>query len=194
MTSRPRNFSTNTKTASRAAIVLAFTLAIAVLVGCGGDKEKVFTTPTYPFTFDYPNGWAVARDAKFSFGGATGERSVSVVYKNPDDQVAITQYKLKKTLPAGINGNQKEVDGIVKRLAKQASGSASDAKIVSHGGIPGYEYIVEYSTPGGKPVQNRMTFLFKGNDEFQIQCQSTEKNRAAVEKGCRQILDSLKFT
>jgi hypothetical protein len=182
----------------RARTAIATGLAVlvaAALAGCGGDKQKSFSTPTYPFSFEHPSGWTVKKNAEFTYGSAgAGERSVSVEMKVPYDQVTITQYKLKKTLPAGINGNQKEIDGIVKRLTRQANGSASDAKIVSFGGIPGYQYIVEYPAQNGAPLQNRLTFLFKGNNEFQINCQSTEKSRSELNKGCDKVLGSLKFT
>ena len=172
------------------AAILAFALA-----GCGSDDgDKSFSTPTYPFSFDYPSGWTVSRTASFNYGSSSSaERSVSVALKEPFDQVTITQYKLRKTLPAGVNGNQPEVDRIVRRLTRQAKGTASDAKVVEYGGIPGYQYIVEY--PGGENVtlQNQLTFLFSGKDEFQINCQSSPAKREELNKGCEQILGSLKF-
>jgi hypothetical protein len=172
----------------------AVVAASALLAGCGGGGDQAFTTPTYPFTFDYPDGWTISRGANFAYGSNdSAVRSVSAALKEPYDQVTITQYKLKKTLPDGTNGYQPEVDRIVRRLTKQAGGDSSDAKVVQYGGQPGYQYIVEY--PGGTNIllQNKLTFLFKGQYEFQINCQSSEKNREALNKGCDQILNSLKF-
>jgi hypothetical protein len=168
----------------------------AALSGCGssGSKAASFTTPTYPFSFSYPSGWKVTRNAAFNYGSDAGVRSVSVSLKDPYDQVTITQYKLNKTLPAGINGNQREVNRIVARLTRQAKGTSSDSKPVSYGGVPGYQYVVEYAAPDGTTLRNTLTFLFKGKDEFQINCQSTPTNRAALEKGCNQVLNSLKFS
>jgi hypothetical protein len=171
----------------------AAVLGGALLGGCGGGGSQSFTTPTYPFSFDYPSGWTLSRGANFTYGSNdSAVRSVSAALKEPFDQVTITQYKLKKTLPAGTNGYQPEVDRIVARLTKQAKGSAGDAKVVKYGGVPGYQYVVEYPG-GGKTLQNKLTFLFKGQDEFQINCQSAPENRKALNDGCDQILDSLKF-
>jgi len=173
----------------------AAVLAGALFAGCGSSGAQSFTTPTYPFSFSYPDGWTLARGANFTYGSSdTAVRSVSAALKEPYDQVTITQYKLKKTLPAGVNGYQPEVDRIVARLTKQAGGSAGDAKVVKYGGQPGYQYIVEY--PGGENIklENKLTFLFKGQHEFQINCQSSEENREALNKGCDEILNSLKFT
>lgn len=178
--------------------LLAGTLAAvalaAALSGCGGGGSKTFSTPTYPFSFDYPAGWTLNQTAAFNYGAsASALRLLSVALKEPYDQVTIAEYKLKKTLPAGVNGYQPEVDGIVKRLTKQAKGTASDAKIVKYGGIPGYQYIVTYPGGGNITLQNKMTFLFKGPHEFQVNCQSSPPNREKLNEGCDQILNSLKF-
>lgn len=170
-----------------------------LIAGCGGGDDdsapKEFTAATFPFTFDYPEGWTVTRDAKFSYGSNdSAVRAVTVTYKNPYDQVSITQYRLKKTLPEGVNGYQPEVDKIVKRLTKQAGGRAGDAAVVEFGGIPGYQYVVEYPSGGdGGTLENKLTFLFSGRDEFQVNCQSSKANRAKLNAGCDQILNSLKF-
>lgn len=188
------NLSVN-KRPTRFALALVLCLSASALSGCGGGGDKEFSTPTYPFSFSYPADWTLTRSAAFNYGsGGTGERSVSVALKAPFDQVTITQYKLKKTLPEGVNGNQNEVDRIVKRLTKQAKGSASDSKVVKFGGIPGYQYIVEYPAGNGTTLTNRLTFLFSGQDEFQINCQSSPKNAEALNEGCDQILGSLKFS
>lgn len=177
----------------RTILAAAIAGAVVAAAGCGGGKKE-FTTPTYPFSFSYPSGWTLTRNAAFNFGSGSGERSLSIALKQPNDQVTITQYKLRKTLPAGVNGNQREVDRIVARLTAQAKGTASDSKTVSYGGIPGYEYVVEYPAPDKTVLRNKLVFLFKGKDEFQVNCQSSPKNRDELEKGCKQVLDTLKFT
>ncbi|MBJ7346988.1 MAG: hypothetical protein JHC87_00285 [Thermoleophilaceae bacterium] len=180
---------------SRLRKLLLTTIGVAVIAaalsGCGGPAT--FSTPTYPFSFEYPSGWTTSRNAAFVYGAGSGERSVAVAYKAPNDQVVVTQYKLQKTLPKGIVANQKEVDRIVSKLTKQAGGTASDARVVKYGGLPGYQYIIEYQQ-GGVPLRNTLTFLFGGDDEFQINCQSSEKNREEIQKGCDQVLSTLKFT
>lgn len=175
-----------------------FALAAAIAIGmvasgCGGSDETTFSTPTYPFSFTYPADWKLTRNAAFNYGSGAGERSVSVSYKVPHDQVTITQYELKKTLPKGVNGNRKEVDAIVAKLTVEANGTASEGEVVEHGGIPGYSYVVEYTAPDGKLLRNQLVFLFKAKDEFQVNCQSTDENREQLEQGCNLVLDTLKF-
>ncbi len=177
--------------AIQVALAVALALAVTALAaGCGGDEK--FATSTYPFTFEYPSGWKATRNAAFVYGAGAGERSVAVQFKAPDDQVVVTQYKLQKTLPPGIVANQKEVDRIVRKLAKQSGGTATDARAVKYGGLPGYQYVIEYTT-GGKQLRNTITFLFSGNDEFQVNCQSSTENRDVVDEGCDKVLSTLKF-
>jgi hypothetical protein len=176
-----------------ACLTLGICLFAVALSGCGGGT-KSFSTPTYPFSFDYPANWTLTRSAAFNYGSAgSGIRSVSVALNQPFDQVTVSQYKLLKTLPPGVNGNQNEVDRIVKQLTRQAKGSAGDSKVVKYGGLPGYQYVIEYPAGGGAKLTNKLTFLFQGQNEFQINCQSSPKNTAALNKGCDQILGSLKF-
>jgi hypothetical protein len=157
-------------------------------------SEKIRAGSAATLTVEATPPFALTRGANFSYGSSTeAVRSVSVALKEPYDQVTITQYKLKKTLPKGVNGYKPEVDRIVARLIKQAGGTAGDAKAVNYGGIPGYQYVVKY--PGGENIklENKLTFLFQGQNEFQVSCQSSPEKREELNKGCDQVLGSLKF-
>jgi hypothetical protein len=168
--------------------------AAAVFAGCGTGGDQSFSTPTYPFSFDYPGGWTLTRGSNFNYsGGGAALRSVSVALKEPYDQVTVTQYRLKKTLPSGVNGYRPEIDRIVARVSKQAGGTTGHARVVKYGGVPGYQYVVRYPGGEGVKLENLMTFLFKGSSEFQISCQSAPQNREALRAGCRQLLESLEF-
>lgn len=178
------------------AVTLLVVFALAVMSGCGGsdDEEKQFSTKTYPFSFTYPEGWTVSRSAEFTFGtSGDDERSVSVALKLPFDQVTISQYKLSTTLKPGENADQAQVDRVVRRLTRRAKGSRSDGTTVEYGGLKGYQYTVEFPGQGDTTLTNRLTFLFSGDDEFLINCQSSPEMADALDAGCDQILDSLKF-
>ncbi len=178
------------------AVVSVLLLVVLTVSGCGGDKTSTakFDTPTYPFSFDYPDGWKVTRNPAFVFGSDDAVRSVGVTLKEPDDEITVAQYELDKELPDGFNANQEEIDRIVRRLTRQSNGSSSDSIEVSFGGIPGYQYVVEY--PGGNGVEllTTLTFLFQGKNEFLVNCQSSPANRAALDAGCEQVLNSLSFS
>lgn len=167
-------------------------LALAA-VGCGGSGDQTFSADGYPFEFDYPSSWTLTQGSNFQYGGSGAAlRSVSVALKDPFDQVTVTQYKLKKKLPKGENAYRPEVDRIVARMARQAGGSVSDARKVTYGGVPGYQYVIKFEA-GDAKLESRLTLLFNGVDEFQISCQSTEENRPELNDGCDQMLESFKF-
>lgn len=178
----------------RLAIAAIGLIAIAIATGCGvgGSDTKEFSSPVYPFSFEHPSDWTTSRNATLQFGGTSGIRTIAVQLKLPYNQAVISQYRLKRTLPPGVPANKKEIDRIVDILTKQSGGTASDGVAVTVGGIPGYQYTIEYSA-GNTDLQNQVTFLFSGQDEFQINCQSTPDKRDEMAKGCKQILDTLKF-
>lgn len=171
--------------------VLLAALGMLLLPGCTGNGDKSFHSGDHPFSFSYPAKWTLTRAA----ADAPGEslHTLTVALDEPYDQVTVVEHRMKKQLPPGANGFQPEIDRIVKRLAKQVGGTAGNAREVRFGEVPGYQYEVTYPAPDGKRLQSTMTFLFKGDREFQITCQSTPQRREAVEQGCDKILESIKF-
>ncbi len=176
---------------------LVTTLLTAVVVagatGCGGSGDQSFSADGYPFSFSFPSAWTLTRAAGTDDSGGAALRTVTVALKQPYDQVSISQYRLKKKLPTGANGYQPEVDRVVKRLTREAGGKAGDAKEVMYGDLRGYQYVVSYSS-GGQKLQNQLTFLFQGENEFLIGCQSSPDKRNELSDGCKQILESLDFS
>jgi hypothetical protein len=171
-----------------------FAMALVLLGGCGGGPGE-FRVAAYGYAFDYPGSWTLTRSSAFTPGSATnGEQSVTVALKEPYDQATLARYKLKKTLPAGANGNALEANRVVQRLALRAKGAAEPGKAVKYGGTPGYQFTLAYPAGNGTRLTNQLTLLFRGNDEFQISCQFTTQGRSELLDGCDQILRSLKFS
>lgn len=132
-------------TRSRFVVALGALSMLAVFGGCGGGGGGgSFSSPDFPVSFDYPSDWTLTQAAPAD-AGASGEalRALSVALKEPFDQAAVSQYRLKTSLPAGANGFRPEIDRIVKRQAKQVRGMAGRAKTVEFGGAPGYQYVVK---------------------------------------------------
>lgn len=165
-----------------------------LLSGCGATStNSSFGNDDYPFSFDYPSSWTLTRgtSSKARQRG-TAMHGVVVALKAPLDQATITQYWLKKSIPDGEQVFQPEIDRVVNRLATEAGGKRSDAEQVHFGGADGLQYTISYKA-GGQQLENLLTFLFKGEDEFQIACQSSAKMRKELNEGCRTILESLKL-
>lgn len=170
--------------------VLAAALA-AVLSGCGSGGSQDFSAKGVPFSFSFPAGWTISRTPASSGEAGAALQSVTAALEEPYDQVTTSLYKLKKSIPEGERAYQPEVDRIVGRLTREAGGSASAAKEIEFGGLPGYQYTLKYAVDKVK-LENRMTFLFDGNQQYLIGCQSAPEKREELAEGCDQILDSFK--
>jgi hypothetical protein len=168
--------------------------AALLLSGCGAaDGDSSFGNDDYPFSFDYPSSWTLTRGTSSpNRERATPMHGVVVALKAPLNQATVTQYWLKKPIPQGEHAFQPEVDRVVNRLATEAGGKRSEAKKVNYGGADGYQYTISYKA-GGQQLENRLTFLFKDEDEFQIACQSSADQREEMNNGCETILESLKL-
>ncbi|MBA3718036.1 MAG: hypothetical protein H0W87_07415, partial [Actinobacteria bacterium] len=75
------------------------------------------------------------------------------------------------------------------RTVSQVAGRQVSGTRVEYGGLPGYEYDVDVSTPPGG--HSRLLLLFHGKSEYEINCQWTGK-RDEVAKGCDTVLRTLK--
>ncbi len=177
------------------ATALIVTVATLALSGCGGSTtgNLTFEDDAYPFSFSYPASWTLSRNVESQGADANAaQKAVSVALKEPFDQVTVSQFKLKKEVPAGETAFKPEVDRIVKQTVAQANGKASSAKAVEYGGAKGYQYTLTYAA-GSERLQSRLTLLFKGGLETQVSCQSSADNRDALNAGCEQMLESLEI-
>jgi hypothetical protein len=173
----------------RATLTLVLVAMVALVAsGCGATGDQHFSED-HPLSFDYPGEWTLTRGGE---GGDGAKDVVTVALDQPFDQVTLSRFTMKKTLPKGKNGFRAEVDRIVARLTQEAGGKHSKARVVRYGGMPGYQYTLDY--PAGKlQLRNLVTLLFSGRDEFQILCQSTAENREELTEGCQTVLDSLEL-
>lgn len=177
------------------ATALSLLVATVALAGCGGSTagNLTFEDDAYPFSFSYPASWTLSRNVESQGSDAnSAQKAVSVALKEPFDQVTVSQFKLKKELPAGESAFKPEVDRIVKQTVAQAKGKAGKAKSVDYGGAKGYQYTLTYPA-GSESLQSTLTLLFKGGEETQVNCQSSAENRDELDSGCEQILESLKI-
>jgi hypothetical protein len=178
----------------RTAFIAVTVVAAYAVSGCGATGSASFNDEAYPFSFDYPGTWTLSRNVSSDDDIAAQQRkSVSVALKEPYDQVTLTEFKLKKKLPKGENGFRPEVDRIVGNVVKGAKGKAGKAKVVKYGDAPGYQYVITYPGGEGVTLQSQLTFLFRGQYEYLINCQSSPENRDELQDGCDQILDSVQF-
>ncbi len=166
-------------------------LACAGLFSSCGTQVSggAFSSDDYPFSFEYPADWTLTQSGP----EASSSGTVTAALREPLDQVQLTSFRMKKSIPATARGNQSEADAIVQRVAARTGGSVGVGKPVTYGGSNGFRYIVEYSNGGMNKLRARLVFLFHGEMLVQINCQSSLENRKQLAAGCNEILDSLKL-
>lgn len=176
--------------ARRVVAVCCWLACAGILSSCGTPVSGgAFSSDDQPFSFEYPADWTLTQSGPEGSSGGT----VTAALREPLDQVQLTSFKMRKSIPATARGNQSEADAIVKRVAARAGGTVGVGKQVNYGGSNGFRYIVEYSNGGMNKLRARLVFLFQGELLVQINCQSSTENRERLAAGCNEILDSLKL-
>lgn len=118
---------------------------------------------------------------------------MTVALREPLDQVQLTSFAMRKSIPKGETGIESEVDAIVRRIARKAGAKPSRARAVEYGQARGYQYKLSYPASEELELSSRLTFLFGGKTQITINCQSTDENRKQLADGCNEILNSLKL-
>ena len=171
-------------------LALVATLAVVGPAGCGGDDDdsepSTFESDTFPFTFEYPDGFEIAEDVGVSeeLGGAVDE---TVAIAMDDDNALILQ---RATLnleidEANLGLAKEEFDGLVQQVDPGAAGEEGELA-----GFPSLTYdAVTLTTP--EEGESRITILFEGDQEYVINCQSTPDGREGIEEACDLALETL---
>lgn len=172
------------------AILLA-ALGIATLVaGCGpAPGAGSFSSDDFPFSFNYPSNWTLSQ----ALPGVSGNGTVTVALREPLDQVQLTSFTMKKSIPEGETAIQSEVDEIFRRVARNSAGKPGKARAVEYNGARGFKFTLTYPASEQVKLRSRLTVLFSGKSQIAVNCQSTAENREQLMDGCDEILESLKF-
>ncbi len=104
-----------------------------------------------------------------------------------DNAVLLLRYDLSEVVDrAQLPDHVPEVDGIVSQFAgRPTSGTVTDI-----GGIPAIRY--EEIALVDDSRTSRIVFLFEGNTEYEINCQSNAEGRERINQGCDQVLSTLR--
>jgi len=175
-----------------AASLGVFAILAIGLIGCGDDDSgpSTFEEDGFPFTFEYPGDFEVAEEVTFdqSLGGASDE-DVSV---NLDEDNGIVLQRItlnQEVTERNLELAKREIDGLLGPVDPDAS----PAQVGETAGFPSLEYeSIALTTP--EDGESRIFFLFDGDQEYVINCQSTPDEREAVDAACEQMLETLEPT
>jgi hypothetical protein len=160
--------------------------AVALLAGCGGSSgPKTFHQDGFDITFRIPDGFKQASDVTVSQQAGQASARGGVLLDSHNG-IFLLAYSLRKSIDAS---NVSEAKPELDRSLSGLTGKAESGKPVQFGGLPGYEYMVDVSSPTNG--HSRLVFLFHGTHEDEINCQWTDKE-SEVTNGCDTVLSTLK--
>lgn len=164
------------------AALAATAAALAVPAGSRTFAEKGFEV-----TFRYPASFQLAKSVtldKKTGASAAARRALALDAVNA---IIVTRFNLRVAITrANVKHYRHEVDGVFGKLA----GKPVRGRLVVFGGLPGYEYRIGLTNPA--QGRSRLDVLFLRKSEYLLNCQSTPKRRADIERGCAQMLATLR--
>jgi hypothetical protein len=187
--------------------------ALAVLTGCGVSVNlhtgvtttttttsittptgnRTFSSPGIALHFTYPAAFSPGRINSVSRKIESDRhvtRAALRVGSSGYDLLIVTRYaNIKPPVSRGnIHAQKAEFDRAMSKIFSRAAVGAVD----TIGGLPALRY-PDAPTPG-VPVSatTRAAFVFLGKDEYELQCQWTVAERAAVLNACAQMLRTLR--
>lgn len=180
----------------------------ATLAGCGSEGAEssssdkpattkaarvtgtVFSNSNFGFNFTYPKEWTEAEmkgDPDQSFGSKPAARVAVALDEN--NAVLLARYDLAQPVSAAdLPGQVPELNGAMTQFA----GTPTTGTVTEVGGLPAVGYD-EFALPNDPDQRSsRVVFLFDGNVEYEVNCQSNPEGRDKVNRGCDQMLTTLR--
>ena len=173
---------------------VALLLTLALLAGCGSDDgdggADRFEEDGFDITFEYPAEMNEAGNVTIASGaGSSAKATAGVGYgkKDTKDVIIVQRYDLNVAIDEdNLDRAKAELDPLVARIAP----GAPPGKTGETRGFPSidYEGLKVRQIEG---AETRLVALFDGDAEYLINCQSTPKRRADIDKACEQVLKTV---
>jgi hypothetical protein len=154
--------------------------------------NRTFAERGFAIHFTYPAAFVAARLSSVSrrldrgrhvtraaLGVGSGRYDLLIVSRHPRIRPPITERNIGREKP------------IYDRTISRLFGHRMTGRVARVGGLPALSYPT-VPTPGVRGASTRATFVFVGHDEYELQCQWTSVERAAVTAACKQMLRSLR--
>ena len=167
-------------------------ILISAIAGCGsgGDDSARFDENGFDIVFEYPEEMNEADNVTIASGaGSSAKATAGIGYgeKNARDVIIVQRYDLNVAIR---QGNLKRAKAELDPLVAQISPGAPAGRTGEIRGFPSIDYR-DLRVRQIDGARSRLVALFDGDVEYLINCQSTPKRRADIEKACRQALDTV---
>lgn len=198
-----------------AAALVALALTASALAGCGGGTATSSPSPSVSSsasakltTYSNPQyGFALSFDPRFKTGtGATARRAgqpprFDIAFADSQgarlggkyiDGLRVSVFELGRALtPRGVKARAAAFRSIVKKLLATLPSArrALPVKFITINGTPGYQASYTFVL-AGTPMRAVSYFLVKGQREYQLTAQASQKTWGSVRPLLRQAVDT----
>jgi hypothetical protein len=169
---------------------LPLIVAAAVLGGCGSDDgggTGRFEEDGFDITFEYPGEMNKAGNVTIASGAGSSAKATAGIgfgKKDTKDVIIVQRYDLNVAIDEkNLDRAKAELDPLVAQI----SPGAPAGKTGKTRGFPS----IDYSGLRVRQIdgaETRLVALFDGDAEYLVNCQSTPKRRADIDKACAQVL------
>jgi hypothetical protein len=155
-----------------------------------GPGQKSFSAPGMAIHFRFPAGFRTVKLAQSKrIAGNTGQASHAAIGTGPFDLLIVTRFP-KRPIPVtaqNITKLKPQFDAAVS----SALGRKLSSKIGTFGGLPALSYPAAPVTGLPTPANSRITNVFFGDDQYELNCQYTPKAAATITAACDEMLGTL---
>ena len=180
---------------------LAAVVTMSALAGCGGGTgntvtkviattapagagTRLFSAPSFAIHFRFPAAFRVRRTSK----RVTGKGAAAVVAVGPYDGLFIYRFHLRLAVTAQ---HIDEVKAETDRALSATSGQLLSSTPGTVGGRPALSY-PPFPVKGlPVAVTDRITDVFVGADEYELNCQYTAGHAQTIVRACNDMLATL---
>ena len=166
-------------------------LTLIVLAGCGssddGDGTARFEEDGFGITFDYPEEMKKADNVTIASGAGSSAKATAGVGYGKRDVIIVQRYDLNLAIDdQNLDKAKAELDSLVGQISPGAPAGETGKT----SGFPSIDYQgLEVRQISG--AETRLVALFAGDVEYLINCQSTPKRRADIDKACEKVLETV---
>ena len=155
-----------------------------------GPGTKRFGAPGMAVHFNYPASFRIVQLAESKrIAGNTGAASHAAVGIGPYDLLIVTKFP-KRPVPVTAS-NISRLKPSFDAAASSALGRRLSSTVTTVGGLAALSFPA--APVQGLPVQamSRITNVFHGDDEYELNCQYTPKGASAIAAACNEMLSTL---
>ncbi|MEO8476130.1 MAG: hypothetical protein ABI572_03640 [Actinomycetota bacterium] len=174
-------------------------VALFIVMSLGGNDEgtnnssnaEIGSFAGHGLAFDYPSDWKSLGPATFQVNSGDVQWTESFGADPGASGVIVTEYALQKDV-AGVSEAdlRAELDQLFTSTVAQANGTLTEPLApTTIAGLSGYK--VSFTSPSANDdLITDMVLVFRGTQQWNIQCQYTAADQQDVRPGCEQIWDT----